>query len=157
MKRQDETFFKLLKFFGIAFIGAVLLRFIPFEEISIRNKGELELSGQKINIEYARSEEARSQGLSGRSIMDINSGMLFVFPNEETHSFWMKDMLMPLDIIFINKDFTIVDIKESQNPCTPQSCPQILSGQNFKYALEVNSGWVKINNVKIGDKIAGLK
>ena len=79
--------------------------------------------------------------------------MLFIFEGEDYWSFWMKNTLIPLDLIFISDQYTIVDIKENFKPCKVDNCDSYTSKKKAKYVLEVNSGFVKENNVKIGDKI----
>lgn len=107
----------------------------------------------RINIEVADEEYERNLGLSGRNELGDYSGMLFIFNTEGGYTFWMKEMLIPLDIIFIDAQGFIVDIKEELEPCTVNYCPKILSNNPFKYALEVNSGFAKTNSVVVGNSV----
>src|SRR3989344_9082121 len=68
-------------------------------------------NGEKINllVEVADSEVERAQGLSGRKVLAEQTGILFVFPTAEQHAFWMKDMNFALDIIWLDKNWKIVD------------------------------------------------
>ena len=61
-------------------------------------------------VDLALTPEQRSQGLSGREVMAAETGMLFIFENEGTFSFWMKEMHFPLDIVWIGADCTVVDV-----------------------------------------------
>jgi len=80
--------------------------------------------------------------------------MLFVMEKEEISPFWMKDMLISLDMLFIDSEGFIVDIKEGLKPCESiYKCPNIYSGAPFKYVLEVNSGFVRINRVVVGNSM----
>ena len=88
-----------------------------------------------------------------RSHLNESSGMLFVFPDEQKRRFWMKNTLMPLDIIFISSNFTIVDIKQNFAPCQTDPCETYTSKEPAQYVLEVNAGFVDRNNVSIGNHI----
>ena len=106
-----------------------------------------------VEVEIADQPESRSSGLSGRSNLGDYQGMLFVFTKEGGYSFWMQDMLIPLDIIFIDTRGFIVDIAKNQVPCTDDYCPSIVPENSFKYALEVNSGFCRLNRVDVGNEV----
>ena len=106
-----------------------------------------------IKVEIADQPEERTLGLMNREILEPNHGMLFIFEGEDYWSFWMRNTLIPLDLMFISDQYTIVDIKEDFQPCKVNNCETYTSREKAKYVLEVNSGFVKENNVKIGDKI----
>ena len=78
--------------------------------------------------------------------------MLFVFEDSKIRSFWMKNTLIPLDIMFINSDYEIIDI-QTMEPCLEDPCKNYISKQPAKYALEVNSGFAEDNEIQIGDKV----
>jgi len=102
--------------------------------------------------EIADNTYKRTLGLMNRSSLGENAGMFFVFDNEETRAFWMKDTLIPLDIFFIDSKMDIVDIQTMQ-PCKTIMCPRYTSSTPAKYALEVNAGFASKNGVKVGDTI----
>lgn len=77
-------------------------------------------------------------------------GMLFIYEKEAIRSFWMKNVNFPLDIIFINSDFEIIDII-SAKPCKSPPCKRYLPKEKFLYALEINPG--EISKKFIGKKI----
>ena len=110
--------------------------------------------GKSVNlkVEIADSAEERALGLSHRKYLGDYEGMYFVFEQNTNMSFWMKDMLLPLDIIFVDETGFIVDIKEGQQPCA-SSCPSIFSTSTYRYVLEVNSGFCSTNGVKIGNGV----
>jgi hypothetical protein len=83
--------------------------------------------------------------------LDENDGMLFVFDDEDFRTFWMKDTLISLDIIFINSDLVVVNISENTTPMDTQKIYS--SDEKVKYVLEVNGGWSEKNEIKKGDKI----
>ena len=106
----------------------------------------------KIKIEIADDREEQMRGLMFRNELDENSGMLFVFEEEGIRPFWMKNTLMPLEIIHIDKDRKIVDIIHAV-PCGKEPCERYYPGAKSKYALEVNEGFSEKNNVKIGSRV----
>ena len=107
----------------------------------------------KIDAEIADKDEERMNGLMFRENLSENKGMLFVFDNEETRTFWMKNTLIPLDMIFIGKNLEIVDIKYAV-PCKEEPCTLYTSEKPAKYVLEVNANFTAKNKIKIGDKLS---
>lgn len=103
-----------------------------------------------ITIELADTPEKREQGLMYRHGMEFNQGMLFIFDKEERQSFWMKNTHIPLDIIFVNNDKTIVHIAEN---CQPYSLDAIPSFEYARYVVEVNAGFAKKQGLKVGNKM----
>lgn len=113
------------------------------------------------DVEIAKTPAQRERGLMFRNHLDKDQGMLFVFNKEGNYPFWMKDTLINLDIIWFNRNWEIVFIKENALPCLPaealvkegeQTCPIIDPSQNAKYVLEINRGLARVINLKIGDK-----
>ncbi len=104
-----------------------------------------------VSVEIADTAEKRTLGLSGRTALLLNAGMLFVFDNEDYHTFWMKDMNFPLDLIWIGADMKIVDIFKNARPDTYPKYA-FKPDHPAKYVLEVNAGWAEKNNVAIGSK-----
>jgi len=87
-----------------------------------------------------------------RTSMPEFSGMLFVFDKESSYTFWMKDTLLPLDMIRIDSGLNIVWILEAE-PCTVIDCPTFNPGSNALYVLELNKWISKKYDIKIGDKV----
>lgn len=106
----------------------------------------------KINAEIADDKEERMKGLMFRTKLEENSGMLFIFENESYQTFWMKNTLIPLDIIFINEDFEIVDVQYAVS-CVRDQCKTYESSKPAKYVLEVNGNFTAKNHIGIGNKI----
>ncbi len=103
-------------------------------------------------VELAIDPEDRARGLMEREHLDENRGMLFVFEEEGRYSFWMKDTLIPLDIIWISEDMQVVDIVMDAQPCIgTEECPSIDPDADAKYVLEINSG--KSHGFNIGDTV----
>lgn len=104
-----------------------------------------------VKAEIAKSLAEKQKGLSGRSFMRKNSGMLFVFSQPDFYSFWMKDMEFPIDIIWLDENLRIINIEKN---ITPDTFPKKFIPQRpAKYALEVNGGWSDKNKIKNGVNI----
>ena len=106
----------------------------------------------KINVEIADDNAEMEKGLMFREKLNENEGMLFVFGEEALHAFWMKNTLIPLDIIFIDENFDIIDIKHAV-PCKAEPCELYKPSKPAKYVLEVNEGFAEKNSIGVGDKI----
>lgn len=104
----------------------------------------------EVRVELAATEEERAKGLMFRHRLGVDEGMLFLFPDEAVQSFWMKNTVIPLDMIFIRADGTIAGVVDSAEPHSlrPRSV-----GRPSRYVLEVNAGWAKRNGVKAGDRV----
>lgn len=107
----------------------------------------INVAGIELKVELATTTEEQILGLMYRDKLEDNMGMLFVFPKEQTLSFWMKDTHIPLSIAFIKADGRIVQIESMK----PHSLDSHVSKEKAKYALEMNDGWFKAHNVKDGD------
>ncbi|MBI2667761.1 DUF192 domain-containing protein [Candidatus Woesearchaeota archaeon] len=132
----------------IALVPLILMNGCANKDYLIINNEDNEI---KVNIEIADSDSERTQGLMFRESLDKNSGMLFVFEDEDYHSFWMKNTLIPLDMIFISKNLKIVDIKHAV-PCDDE-CISYKPKDKAKYVLEVNNNFAIENNINLGDKV----
>lgn len=105
------------------------------------------------SVEIAATQTQREYGLMNREHLDFDKGMLFVYENEENHRFWMKNTLIPLDIIWINSSFDIVYIQRNAQPCTSgYYCPSFDPGKNASYVLEINGGLSDKYGINIGDR-----
>ena len=107
----------------------------------------------EVMAEIADNIMSRSRGLMNRTSLGENSGMLFVFDGDKTRNFWMKNTLIPLDVIFVDSSLNVVDI-QTMVPCESDPCTVYKSAAPAKYALEVNAGFVEKNGVKVGDKVS---
>lgn len=104
-----------------------------------------------VNAEVALTPSQQETGLMNRASMADDAGMLFVFGAERSLSFWMKNTLISLDMIFIDSSKTIVDINQN---AIPLSETPFTSRAPAKYVLEVNGGYCARNNVQIGNSVA---
>lgn len=116
----------------------------------------LEISGKKgrkpavFEVEVAKDQKSRTRGLMGRTSLPQDSGMLFLFDVEQEGAFWMKNTLIPLDMIFIKADGTILSVHPMAQP---HSLKVIKSGGLVKAGLEINGGLAKKLGIKPGQTV----
>lgn len=109
----------------------------------------LRVGGHEVRAEVADREAERRQGLMGRDSLPKDHGMLFVYPEQRTLSFWMRNTRIPLDIAFIDQRGTIVDIQTME----PQTEELHRSREPAMYALEMAAGWFGERGVEVGDRV----
>ena len=109
-------------------------------------------NNQKIRFkaEVANTDLKRKAGLQCKTKIELNEGMLFIWETEDFRSFWMKNTFIPLDIIFINKTYEIIDIFYDAKPNNLKS---ISSKKKAKYVLELNKGVFNAYGFDLKDKI----
>lgn len=103
-----------------------------------------------IDIEVASTDLEKARGLMFRAEMEEKRGMLFLFAREQMQSFYMRNTLIPLDIIYVNSDRVIVDMYKSTNTLDETSLP---SAELAMYVVEINAGLCDKYGIDIGDKI----
>jgi uncharacterized membrane protein (UPF0127 family) len=114
----------------------------------------VQIAGQDIKVELATTPDEQQKGLSGKTNLKENEGMIFVFKNLGNYSFCMKDMNFPIDMIWIGEDLKVIYIKKNALPESyPESFGPEISDKNTKYVLEVVSGFSDKNNLKVGDSV----
>ena len=106
----------------------------------------------KVEAEIAVSDEERAKGLMFRESLSENAGMLFVFQDLDYHGFWMKNTLIPLDILWLNERKEIV-YWVTADPCKKDPCSSYSPFQKAKYVLEVAGGFAKKHRLQIGQKL----
>ena len=99
-----------------------------------------------VHAEVARSPEERERGLMYRTELAKGRGMIFIFPDAQTRSFWMKDTLIPLDIAYMDATLRIIDIQGME----PQTLDLHPSAQPAAFALEVPLGWFAEVGIEVG-------
>ena len=105
---------------------------------------------KKLDIEIADDEYQTQTGLMYRESLGQEQGMLFVFPEADYRSFYMKNTQIPLDIIYVDADKNIVSFQKNAQPFSETSLPSDIPA---KYVLEVNAGLANQWQLKMGDKI----
>lgn len=113
----------------------------------------LYIGSEKITVEVADDHASRKRGLMFRKSIPEDYGMLFVFEEEQIQSMWMKNTLIHLDIIFLNRDRQVVDIYANVPPCRSDPCDSYVSRGPARYALELKSGRSQALNLKTGDTL----
>ena len=104
-------------------------------------------------LEVADSDSKRTQGLSGRASLDIDMGMLFLMEYRNRYVFWMKEMLFPIDILWIDGD-TIVDIsKDVPIPESEDDIPRVQPLYPVDKVLEINAGEAERLGIVVGDRV----
>ncbi|MBS3128728.1 DUF192 domain-containing protein [Candidatus Woesearchaeota archaeon] len=112
-------------------------------------QSSVEISGNTIFVELPQTQEDFQKGLMFRESLSEDQGMLFIFPQDREWSFWMKNTLIPLDMIFIDEQGGITKIHHAV-PCKEEPCE--LYTANAKYVLEVNAGYAKRHGIAERDK-----
>lgn len=102
---------------------------------------------QVVEVEVAATPAMRERGMMWRTSLAEGKGMLFLFPRDQVHSFWMMNTLIPLDMIFLGADGTVRGIIESAEPrtTTPRSI-----GLPARHVLEVPGGWSRRIGLRVG-------
>lgn len=145
---------KLRNILGVVSFAAMFL--ISFsstageKEILCSNPGaKVSIKSKQLMLRIACSREQLTQGLMNVKEIPDNSGMLFVFRDEQTLTFWAKNTYIPIDIAYLNDHLEIVDI----NTLKPLDETIVASKKPASFALEVNAGWFRKYDVKVGDKL----
>ena len=118
---------------------------VPVSEI--QRKVTMAIGGKSFTLEVAANEGDRQRGLMYRKSLAEDRGMLFVFPEQRPLSFWMRNTLIPLDIIYLDRFGKVVSVSQMK-PLDETGVP---SGWPAKYAIELNEGTAKQLGVKAGD------
>lgn len=105
------------------------------------------------NVEVVTTKTQRNIGLMKRPSLSQNNGMIFVFDQEELQRVWMKNMIIPLDVIFLSTKGKIVTILKGLQPCIKDPCHIFESKEKAKYMLEVNADIVQKTGIKIGQRV----
>lgn len=112
---------------------------------------EVCLKDRCYSVDVVSDEPARRRGLQFRESLGEDAGMLFVFRQNGVYPFWMKDTLIPLDIIWLDPSGRIVDMALEVPPCEENPCPVYTPRGEALYVLELNAGQARMLKVKPGD------
>jgi len=137
-KTQAEEFLKKRNFQGIIGINGA-------------QTGKVCFAKNCFYVEIVEKPQDLALGLMFRKYLDTDRGMLFVFPDEANYPFWMKNTLIPLDMIWFDNGMKVVYIAKGVKPCKEGACKTISPNQKAKYVLELNAGTSESINLKIGD------
>ena len=114
---------------------------------------ELTVGFHRIEAEVAATQAHRMTGPMHRQSMPPQHGMLFVFPELNTHCMWMRNTLLPLSVAFLDEAGTIVNIADMK----PQTEINHCAKRPARYALEMNIGWFAAKGIKAGTQIGGIQ
>ena len=112
----------------------------------------VELAHHRYTVEIADTDAEWERGLMFRVHMADSHGMLFVFPDAQPRYFWMKNTLIPLDIIFFDARKRLINVSADTPPCRADPCPTYASAAPAKYVLELNAGTAAKLGLKPGDR-----
>jgi uncharacterized protein len=116
-------------------------------------KPAVELHGQRFSVELATDDASRQHGLMMRTALAPDHGMLFVFPYIGPQAFWMKNTLIPLDILYFDADRRLVSMQLDVPPCKADPCPTYPSDAPAIYVLELSAGTAQRIGAKPGDTL----
>jgi uncharacterized membrane protein (UPF0127 family) len=139
-----SIFIPILIFFGYTHRDAVKHFFIS--DISMMHIGDIVM-----RVEIVESDTDRVQGLSYRESFTEADGMLFIFPESGYHSFWMKDMLFSIDIIWIDENLKVIAIDKNIQPDTYPKA--FVPPRPAKYVVETNIHFSDTFSLKKGDTV----
>lgn len=135
-----------LVFFSIVFV-------LVIKQLTLGPEKYVSINDYRTKVEIADSPQKIQLGLSGRSSLPNNQGMLFLLPSADNYTFWMSKMKFNLDFIFINKDFVVFLAENIPYPKKGENPTILRPEQKFDKVLEVNQGIIKKAKVKIGDRV----
>jgi uncharacterized membrane protein (UPF0127 family) len=118
-------------------------------------KKKITLGAKTLVVEIAKSPDQHERGLMFRDKLGDDDGMLFIFDNEQTRFFWMKNTMIDLSIGYFDGAGKLIDIQEmkSGKGAPDAALPSYPSSKPAKYALEMNKDWFSKNKIKLGTKL----
>ncbi|MFT4607631.1 MAG: uncharacterized membrane protein (UPF0127 family) [Urechidicola sp.] len=116
------------------------------------NTTMLAINKEVYSIEIAKTQDQRQQGLMFRDKLGSKNGMVFIYPNSARHRIWMKNTIIKLTVLWIDKGGQVLGIQRLE-PCQRDPCKSYGLNQPSKYIIELNH---QAHNIKIGDEISGL-
>ena len=120
------------------------------------DKKKIKIGSQTLTVEIADTPEKSAQGLMHRKTLPEGTGMIFIFPDEEPRSFWMKNTFVPLSIGFFNSKRELIDIQDMAPASSEmqQDFPTYPSKGPAQYALEVPQGWFSKHKVSLKQRFS---
>jgi uncharacterized protein len=107
----------------------------------------------RVEADVADRDETRARGLMFRDALAEDQGMLFTFDVPQRYGFWMKNVRIPLDIIWIDERRRIVWIVERAPPCREEPCPMYTPRARASFVVEVAAGFVERHGIAVGDTV----
>ena len=148
-----------MSLFKVSIIVLILLLlfggifYFQYAKTNLYNK-TITIDKQTFNIQVVQKPLEMERGLSGRTKIADDQGMLFLFENKGDHAFWMKEMNFPLDMIFLDDNKIVSITQNAPAPTSPtSSLPLYRSAQPANKVLEINAGLSKKYDFKVGDTV----
>ena len=117
-------------------------------------RGDSQQEIARFTVEIADTPETWEHGLMERASLAPNAGMLFIFPDVAPRTFWMMNTLIPLDMLFVDANYRVINIQENALPCAaPRRCPTYHSTAPAKYVLEISGGRARALGIKADDHV----
>ena len=138
----------------ICFYTLVFLLTLSVTGCLIDQEPRVILGTASIKVQIAKTDKELEQGLQYRDSLPKDQGMLFVFPQDVQANFWMKNTLIPLDIIWITENKKVVHIEKNVPPCLQEQCPTYGPTDFVRYVLEANAGFADANDIVVGNQAA---
>lgn len=133
----------------VSIVVAILAMVIVTVSQKVPAESRVFIGGQEIVVSIADTKVLREKGLSGHKNLKLNEGMLFMFPKPGNYGFWMKDMLFPVDVIWLDAHRKIIDVWERAEPV---SYPKIVTPRApAQFVLEVPAGFFNEHHLNVGD------
>ncbi len=110
-------------------------------------------SGARYSLELALTPEDQAQGLMYRENLPDRTGMLFVFAEDAPHHFWMKNTMIPLDMIWMDASGRVVYVSANTPPCRADPCPTYGPDGNVRMVLEIGGGLAAKEGVAAGTTV----
>ncbi|EIL89978.1 hypothetical protein UU9_07176 [Rhodanobacter fulvus Jip2] len=120
---------------------------------SVHTSVTVALHGQRFSVELATDNAQRQRGLMMRQSLPADRGMLFVFPRTEPQAFWMKNTLIPLDMLYFDAARQLVSMQLNVPPCRADPCPVYPSEGPARYVLELSGGTARRIGAQPGDEL----
>ncbi len=146
---RKKAFYVLL----ITVLAILVLTFIA----KISASSQVCIKDTCFTVDLSKNPIELEKGLMFVESMPELNGMLFIFPKSGIYPFWMKNTLIPLDIIWINENNQIIHISKQTPTCQVNPCPTFSSENESLYVLEINSGLSDKFNITVGDKVSFSK
>lgn len=118
----------------------------------VASDAELVINNAVFEVDLAVTPEERKTGLQNRKHLAENQGMLFIYPEPRIISFWMKETLIPLDMLFFDSHGQLLEAFDKVPPCTTSSCKTYTNGKPSQFVLEIPAGIRKKLSIAVGDR-----
>lgn len=142
---ENFAMYSILPNFALLLLAATLCTACASEQSSVT------LAGHSYSVAIADDTAEQTRGLMFVEQMPEDHGMLFIFPDSQPRSFWMRNTLIPLDIIYFDADLRLVSISKNARPCKTSRCDHYPSSGPAKYVLELNAGHADQLGLQVGD------